>query len=149
MAALVLALSFFSIANELIDDYNKEVWVEQFDRYTIAKSGVTFSHDWDWGVNYPKRNRHLIFLFVLAGFVFSVLPRIAWASLLAYGLTFPLVYQWVTITMRDLTYNDAYMAGSPYLLRITSATDWTLFGGLVVAFVVNLAFLVLGRETKS
>jgi len=144
LAVLCLVLSALSIAQAVIDDYNSNVKTEQFDRKMIANSGSTFSHDWGWGVNYPKRNRNLIFILSVTGLLFTVLRRTRLLALLAYGLTLPLIYQWITITVRNLSANELYMSDSPYLLRIATPLEWAFFFGLVVTFGVTAWALVRG-----
>ena len=156
VAALCLVFSFLSFAQAGIRAYNQNVDVEQFDRAMIADHGATFSHDWGWGIDYPVRNRNLIVCLCICGFLITALMRRSLTSLLlllgVYGLTILLIYQWITITLRDLSLNPYYMADSPYLLRVASTFDWLLFAGLALAVIVvgtNFVFYLAGVKSPD
>ena len=141
LATLCLALSVWTVTQELIDYHNDTVRMEQIDRQTFADHGVMFSHD-SRGIDYRERNRHLILYLCITGFFLCLSPRTVWFSPLNYALTLPLVYQWIAVTMRDLSFNDSYMADSPYLLRVATPFEWALFTVLIVASGVNVFVLV-------
>jgi len=151
VATLVLILSILSVVQKEITDYNRDVSLDQFDKTMVANSGVTFSHDWGWGIDYPMKNRNLILGLSIAGFLMSVLMRRKLMSLLlsflAYALTLPLIYQWLSIMARDVAANESFMRESPYLLRIAATFDWLLFVGLGFALCTN--GYLLFREVRS
>ena len=70
-------------------------------------------------------------------------------SLGVYGLTIPLVYQWITLMMRDLSMTELYMADSPYMLRIASTFDWLLFAGLPLVVSTNVIVLIRPRASAK
>lgn len=144
LATLCLVLSLLSVAQEVIVDYNKAVHSEQFDKQTMANHGTTFNVD-VWGIDYAKRDRHLIFLLCVFGFFLSLSTRTIWFSLVTHGLTLLTVYHWIDMNARALTGAPGYMADSPYLLRIASPFDWALFVSLIITFGVKM-FLLLRRR---
>src|SRR5437868_2318069 len=97
LATIVLSVSVLSVANEIVVEYNKKVRSEQFDKNLIANHGVTFAVD-AWGINYAGRNRHWIFLLCITAFALTLWPQTRAIAFLLYGLTFPLFYQWITMT---------------------------------------------------
>ena len=149
LATLCLALSLWTVTQEVISEYNAEARVEQSDRKSIAENGATFSHDWDWDIDYRGRKRHLILLLLIGSFLLSISPRTAWFALLAYGLTFPLVYQWIVVTVRDLSLNSSYMADSPFLLRIATPFEWALFMSIAITFGVSIFLLVNSTPSRG
>ncbi len=141
LAVLCLAFSAFTIAHTGVVNYNKRVETEQQRLLDAANHGITFSIHGDWGD--PREGyRFLIFLLCVAGFFFSMWKRKAWPAGIAYGLTLPLIYNWITLTVRALAQSEYYMADSPYLLRIATPFDWTLFVLLAVTFIVNVAYVL-------
>jgi hypothetical protein len=142
-ATLVLALSGLGIAHEIAIQYNHAVAKEQIDKQMVAERGQVINFAVDaWGIDYSKRNRNWIFIFCIIGFAGTLTPQTRSAGPLVYGFALPLIYQWITMTMRDLSYATSYMADSPYLLRIANPFDWILFVILPVAFVFNLGSVI-------
>lgn len=140
-ALSVLVVSVMSVTQNAIVEYNRDVRSEQNDRKMIADYGATFSAD-AWGINYAKRNRNFIFALCIVGFIASLWIRSLSFAIIPYGLTFPLIYQWITKTARDVELAELYMRDSPYLLRIASTFDWALFALLAITFSVFLFLLV-------
>jgi hypothetical protein len=149
VAILCLVFSLLSFGQECVSDYNRNVRVEQIDREVWASHSMTFSHDWGWGIDYPARDRNLTVALCICAFFVAVAMRRGMVSLLLslglYVLTIPLIYQWITVSMRDVSMNTLYMADSPYLLRIASTFDWLLFAGLALAMIVNIDMLIRTR----
>jgi len=139
-AALCFAGSATALAAEIIDDYNADVRSEQFDRQMIADHGATFSHD-AWGLDIRKPYRRMILVLSFFGFLLTLGHRTILASVVAYLLALPMLYDWIIRTMRDLSYNTSYMADSPYWLRLATVYDWLLFGliGVVIAIYLVVA----------
>jgi len=153
VAILCLVFSLLSFAQKNISDYNQNVRVDQFDRQMVASHGAIFSHDWGWGIDYPSRDRNLTLFLCICGFLIAVTVRRSEMSLLlslgVYGLTIPLVYQWITLMMRDLSMTELYMADSPYMLRIASTFDWLLFAGLPLVVSTNVIVLIRPRASAK
>lgn len=149
VATLCLVFSLLSFGQKCVSDYNLSVRTEQFDREVFASHSMTFSHDWGWGIDYPARDRNLTVALCICGFVIAVAMRRSVGSLLlslgVYALAIPLIYQWITVSMRDISMNKFYMADSPYLLRIASTFDWLLFAGIALALSFNAATLIRMR----
>jgi hypothetical protein len=138
LAFLCLILSFLGVAQAVIEEYNKTVWDEQFDKRFIADTGSTIAID--YGFDIVTLIRNLLFLLCLVGFGLSFRRRLSRSLLIPYVLTVPLACYWLIVRTNDIYYNPAYMADSPYLLRIAGPFDWALFVALVVTLALNLSF---------
>ena len=147
LAALCLAFSAFTVVHTVVVDYNKRVEAEQQQLLIAANGDITFSVHGDWGMAPSERNRYLILLLCVAGFFFSLWKRTDRLAASAYGVTLLLIYHWITWTVQALAVNESYMADVPYLLRIATPFDWTLFVLLAVTFIINTAFFLSPRRT--
>jgi hypothetical protein len=147
LAFLCLILSFLGVTQAVIEEYNKAVWHEQFDKRLIANTGSTLAID--YGFDIVTLIRNLLFLLCLVGFGLYFRRRLSWSLLVPYVLTVPLVCYWLIVRTNDIYYNPAYMADSPYLLRIAGPFDWALFVALVVALALNLIFFFYNLRRGS
>lgn len=148
IATVVLLVSVLSVANETVVEYNKKVRSEQYDKMMVANNGPIFAVD-DWGINYAKRNRNWIFMLCITAFLLTLASRTRSLAFLAYAVTFPLIYQWITMTIQDLSYSSPnYMKGTPYLLKIASPFDWILFAILPAVVIVNLTALLVSFRRR-
>ena len=145
LATLCLILSLLSFGQHCVDEYNREVAQQEFDRMMKADHGPTFSHDWGWGIDYSVRNRNLILLLSIGAFLATVsIPRRRIAvlvSLFIYSLAALLAYQWISWVVDGLGINGSYHFVTADIWRHASGFDWLMFTGLALTIIVNIVLL--------
>lgn len=141
LAALCLALSFAAAIQEAVVHYNRSVATEQTDKF-LADNKIDLAVD-AWGINYQERNRHLIFVISAIGFVLAVFDRRR-LTLLTYSIIGVLAFQWVFMTIRDISMTEMELSNSEYLQLIAFPIDWLQFLTISVLIAVNITLLARG-----
>jgi hypothetical protein len=135
IAGICLAVSIAAVNSYVIGEYNRQAREAQERANHRVNGGLVIYADF-FGINYAQRNRTFVLCFCTIAFAVSFWQRGRWVILAAYVLCFLLIYQWLDWVNEGLSMNDLYMAESPYLLRLASTADWTLFIVLASSFLL-------------
>jgi hypothetical protein len=140
MALTTLIMAVVSFVSFTIEDYNREVKIQQADLVMEANDGLSFSKD--YGTDY--RPFHRLQLTFLTLFIFLGLLR---AKQFLFSIFFTLLSvfifaMWFFRTNKAIELNKLYMAETPYLLRIATYYDYSVFLLILILLCWQLSIFI-------